>query len=65
MKNNDNITGKQVLADCLTLCKHLGAYAVCVTRRIFGKLKSLLADKDKTKDANVETETAASGNAAA
>ena len=42
------ITGKQVLSDCVTLFKHLCAYTVCVTKRVCRKVKCI-ADKNKDK----------------
>ena len=55
------ITGKQVLSDCATLVKHLGAYVVCVTVRAVKTVKGMIAAKKSKKADRGENDAAAGG----
>lgn len=52
MTDDNKVTGKQVLEDCVTLAKDLGLYIVDLSRRIYQTLKNAFKSEDKDTPAN-------------
>ncbi len=55
---NEKVTGKKIIADCVTLAKDLGVYIADIGKRLFTKLKTALDSDKEKKDEQAPAPTA-------
>lgn len=58
---NEKVTGKKIIADCVTLAKDLGVYIADIGKLLYTKIKKALDSADKEK--KEEKPTVAAPNA--